>query len=292
MAAIVSGAGRKLPGRCPWAIISGVQPALFLRFQTLMSAPCSAKSCTSLATALVRGAVHGGFAVVVHGVDVGAEFQQQLERLPPLPLQSPPLRRRRRAPRRRPRPTAACSCRRSAAADPRPARATAASAGRPHARAANRNGVEPVVVNRPRPDSPFSSRALMSAPCATSCRTISRLLSFPEPIGRRVAVAANRLADPGDRVQRRVARRPSVRIGAGFQQGRGQLEMAVFDRQDQRGGRLAARGSLDCSGPHRFVHVGPGLKQPMNHVGASLAHGEEQRRKPGRAAECGSRPRL
>ena len=37
-------------------------------------------------------------------------------------------------------------------ADRRPARAAAASAARRDARAASRNGVEPVVVNRPRPD--------------------------------------------------------------------------------------------------------------------------------------------
>src|SRR5947208_5330185 len=43
-AAIISGSGRKLPGRCPWAIISGVQPHLFLLFHTLMSAPRSSKS--------------------------------------------------------------------------------------------------------------------------------------------------------------------------------------------------------------------------------------------------------
>jgi len=39
MEAMVSGAGRKLPGRWPRAIISGVQLHLFLRFQTLTSAP-------------------------------------------------------------------------------------------------------------------------------------------------------------------------------------------------------------------------------------------------------------
>src|SRR5947207_2467720 len=49
MAAIVSGAGRKLPGRWPWAIISGVHPSLFLRFQILISAPRSANSGTSFA---------------------------------------------------------------------------------------------------------------------------------------------------------------------------------------------------------------------------------------------------
>jgi len=39
IAAIESGAGRKLPGRCPSAIKSGVQPHLFLRFQMSMFAP-------------------------------------------------------------------------------------------------------------------------------------------------------------------------------------------------------------------------------------------------------------
>ena len=76
MIGIVSGAGRKLPGRWPWAIISGVHPALFLRFQTLISAPRSASSCDDLGPALVRGAVHRRFAVVVHGIHVGAEVQQ------------------------------------------------------------------------------------------------------------------------------------------------------------------------------------------------------------------------
>ena len=122
----------------------------------------------------------------------------------------------------------------------------------------------------------------MSARCATSCRTKSRLLRFPEPDRRRVAVAANWLADPGDRVQRRVACRPIVRVGAGLQQGDGELEMPVFDRQNQRACGLSASRAFPALRPHRFVHFGSGLEQPENHVGASFANGEEQRRKPGR----------
>ena len=45
-AAMVSGEGLKLPGRWPSAIASGVQPYLFLRFQTSIFAPLSARSCT------------------------------------------------------------------------------------------------------------------------------------------------------------------------------------------------------------------------------------------------------
>ena len=109
---------------------------------------------------------------------------------------------------------------------------------------------------------------------------------------RRVAVAANRLADPGDRVQRREARRLVVRIGAGLQQRRGQFEMAVFDGQDQRRGRPAASCAVLSLGPHGFVHVGAGLEQPEDDVGAAFAHGEEQRREARTAAACGSRRRL
>ena len=48
IASIVSAEGRKLPGRWPWAISMGVQPRLFLRFQMSVSAPWSARNCTSL----------------------------------------------------------------------------------------------------------------------------------------------------------------------------------------------------------------------------------------------------
>src|SRR5262249_24286664 len=47
-AATVSGDGRKLsPGRWPSAIVSGVNPLLFARFQTAIRAPRSARSCTT-----------------------------------------------------------------------------------------------------------------------------------------------------------------------------------------------------------------------------------------------------
>src|SRR3954468_18680109 len=48
-AATVSGDGRKLrPGRYPSAITRGVRPVLFFRFQTVILAPRSARSCTTL----------------------------------------------------------------------------------------------------------------------------------------------------------------------------------------------------------------------------------------------------
>ncbi len=47
-AASVSAEGRKLPGRFPWAIKSGVQPRLFFRSHTFGSAPLSANTCTNL----------------------------------------------------------------------------------------------------------------------------------------------------------------------------------------------------------------------------------------------------
>ena len=46
-----------------------------------------------------------------------------------------------------------------------------------------RNGVEPVVVNRPARTRRSRAEHSMSAPCATSCRTNSRLLMFPDPMG-------------------------------------------------------------------------------------------------------------
>ena len=49
-----------------------------------------------------------------------------------------------------------------------------------------------------------------------------------------VVVAAVRLADPGQRVERREARALVVRVGARLQQDDGQLEVAVLDGQDQR----------------------------------------------------------
>ena len=50
---------------------------------------------------------------------------------------------------------------------------------------------------------------------------------LPEPFGRRIVVADARLADRGDRVEHRVAGQVGVRIGAGVEQLRGQLEMGV-----------------------------------------------------------------
>ena len=51
---------------------------------------------------------------------------------------------------------------------------------------------------------------------------------------RRIVVADARPADRGDRVERRVAGLRDVRIGAGVQQRRGQLEMRVRHREQQR----------------------------------------------------------
>jgi hypothetical protein len=50
-----------------------------------------------------------------------------------------------------------------------------------------------------------------------------------------VAVAPVRLADPGQRVERREAGSLVVRVGARLQQGDRELEVAVLDGQDQRG---------------------------------------------------------
>ena len=109
------------------------------------------------------------------------------------------------------------------------------------------------------------------------------------PDGRRIAVAADRLADPSDRVQRRVAGGLSIRIGACFEQGGGQFEMSVFDGENERRG-LAHVREFAVLWPHDFVDVGAGLKQSEHDIRASLADGEEQRRETGgeRSAEVGS----
>ena len=57
--------------------------------------------------------------------------------------------------------------------------------------------------------------------------------------------------------------------------------MSVFDGQNQRSGGLPLSPLLSFR-PHRFVHIGPGLKQPEHDVGASFAHGKEKWRKTGR----------
>ena len=85
----------------------------------------------------------------------------------------------------------------------------------------------------------------MSALMPTSCRTISRLLTPPGADGRRVAVASNRLAHSGDRVQRR---KPAGRLfgsAPAFSSAHCQLEMPVFYRQQQR------IGGLDRPDPNR-----------------------------------------
>jgi len=70
-------------------------------------------------------------------------------------------------------------------------------------------------------------------------------------------VAAARLADPGDHVQRSEARALVIRVGAGFQENDRQFKMAVLDRQGQRtvSGLGAARGRL--LGLQGFVDIGP-----------------------------------
>ena len=112
--------------------------------------------------------------------------------------------------------------------------------------AAARKGVAPALLRMPRPDTPFLSGRFTLAPWATISLTNSRLVSLPEPMGGGFAffvVAAARLADPGNHVQRPVARSLVIRIGAGFHEHDRQLKMAVLDRQEQRtGSRLWGRG--------------------------------------------------
>jgi hypothetical protein len=60
-------------------------------------------------------------------------------------------------------------------------------------------------------------------------------------------------------VQGREARGPTVRIGAGIQQGNGELEMPVFDRQQQRARGPSAGHAISALGPHGFVNIDAGL---------------------------------
>ena len=94
----------------------------------------------------------------------------------------------------------------------------------------------------------------------------------------RVVVAAVGLADPGQGVQRREARPLVVRVGPGVEQGGGQVEVAVLDRQDQRRGPPARPLGGRFLGLHRRIDVGPRPDQGERRVDSALADGEEQRR--------------
>src|SRR5688572_8087204 len=53
--------------------------------------------------------------------------------------------------------------------------------------------------------------------------------------------------------------------------------MAIFDRENQRGRRLA----IAVFGAHGFVHVGACFDQSSHNFGSPFTYGEEQRRETG-----------
>ena len=89
---------------------------------------------------------------------------------------------------------------------------------------------------------------------------------------RRIADAGRavgaRLAQPGDRVERRAARIRQVGVGAAIEQHRGQLVVGVDDGHAERA-RPVGRD---------VVHVGAARQQQRGGVEARVADGEEQRR--------------
>ena len=154
------------------------------------------------------------------------------------------------------------------AADRPPDRRAVCISGASAVKAAIRNGVAPALPRTPLPDGPRSARSSHRRRAPRAALTNCRLRQIAGADRRRVAVvavAAVRLADPSQRVQRCVAGALIVGIGAGFDQGMRQFEMAVLDGQDQRDwcrrrGSLPRRSSWRL---HGFVHVGAGLEQRL-----------------------------
>ena len=150
-ASTVSGDGRKLPGRWPWAIISGVQPSLVLLIPDMRRAPLLGKELNQLHPAFVRCSMHRRIAQVVDGVDVAIKVQQKLVGFSSHPLRSLPVRRRLPELRLPKLPTRVCNDLHSSAAIGAPVPPAIASAGTSPVSAASNRGVASVRFSFPFP---------------------------------------------------------------------------------------------------------------------------------------------
>jgi hypothetical protein len=103
---------------------------------------------------------------------------------------------------------------------------------------------------------------------------------------RRIVVANARVADHRYRMKDRVPRQSGIRIGAGIQQVRRQLEVRVHHRQEQRAGSRSRQGSAipapaGTIDRDALVHGRPGLLEHSNDADATFPHGKQQRREAG-----------
>ena len=234
---------------------------------------------------LVGGAVHGGLAVVVDGVQVAAELQRHLDRFEHLRLRAGILARRGGADagRHHERAWVPSSFASSGSA---PSSASSRIRSASPVRAASRNGVPPRKLRRVMPaGGRVVTRAFTSAPAATIFRTNSRLVMAPEPLGAGLLLAGDaRLADPRDLVQRRPAARGDVDVGAAVDQQAGQLVVGVGRRQQkgvQARGRALGAGAAAArllDDRERLFDVDSGLQQCLDDADTPFAHREEQRR--------------
>ena len=185
--------------------------------------------------------MHRGLAVVVDGVDVGAERSA-----PPAGPRAPRSRcrrpRRANASRGRRPPSAACCCRRSAASGSAPSAASVVISSASAVSAASKNGVAPISFRRvlfrftllrhPRVHvRAVRDELLHELEAGHRCRSRRR---------RRIVVADAGLADRRDRVQRGVAGQVGVRIGAGVEQRRRPARNARSSPPEQRRSRPPA----------------------------------------------------
>ena len=118
--------------------------------------------------------------------------------------------------------------------DQQPASAGCRRSSRPGGTASHRPG-----SRTPRPEAPRLSRAFTSAPCSTSFSTNWRLVRFPDPMGGGSPLSSSPLLGLRTQVSVCSAVKPRalvVGIGAGLEQGHGELEMTVLHRQDERRG--------------------------------------------------------
>ena len=226
--------------------------------------------------------MHDGLPVVVDGVDVGPELEQQLRRLVRLLFRPRLLERGRRA-------ESGCRVQGCGVLDVRQERVRTQVQQHLHQRHVRlvRGKQEwrgPLKID------PRGLRLAGLQACVhvgSHCNERTHELQRGEIAGalrRRVAavVAHLGLANPGDGVEGRESGPLVVRVGTRLQESDGQFEVPVLDGQQQgayAGVRILVLRTLSTM--KRLVHIDTGTHQGAHRVEATLAHGEEHRVEPG-----------
>ena len=273
------------PRWTPATIRHGVQPLAFSRFQTSIRAPRLGQEGHDAGQVLVGRPVHGGLAVVVHGVQLAAQRQRHLDGLEHLRLGAGIL-----------------------------ARGLGAHPGRHH----QRRGV--VLVGQQRVGAQLGQQAhqlgvrgagreekrraadhvqrgdpggRLQRDAGVEVRPLGRqhadereAVHVARARGRRiVAAGVARLAHPRHLVQRRPPVRRHVGIGPPFQQPRRQLVVCAPGREQQGVEPLAGRPlHLHAEGRplgvdrQRIVQARAGVEQQLGHLDAPFPRREQQRR--------------